>query len=156
MQDVLVLDQDFEHFVWDETQDVLVRDQDETETLCTLSEMKPIRDISTSWDGLKTETPRRRPHPCSKVLLVNLEKLPYCSSQPSLIQYWSLCVCLCGPGSTTGWLTPSVTVRLRWVQHFHHSRLQCQSSDLSWSSRRSRCRTQHQRRRVMSHCCLLS
>jgi len=47
----------------DETRDAQVRDRDETETLSTLSETRPRRDVSTSRDGLETETSRPRPHP---------------------------------------------------------------------------------------------
>jgi len=46
--------------------DLLDRDRDETETLSTLSKTRPRRDVSTSWDGLETETSRPRPHPCQK------------------------------------------------------------------------------------------
>jgi len=42
--------------------DLLGRDRDETETLSTLSETRPRRDVSTSRDGLETETSRPRPH----------------------------------------------------------------------------------------------
>jgi len=47
----------------DETRDAQVRDRDETETLSTLSETRPRRDVRTSRDGLETEMSRPRPHP---------------------------------------------------------------------------------------------
>ena len=40
------------------------------ETLSILSETRPRRDVSTSRDGLETETSRPRPHPCWRVLMM--------------------------------------------------------------------------------------
>ena len=60
-----------------------------------------------------------------------------------------VCVCLNGPGSAAGPLSPAATLRLWRVQHLHYSCVQCQSSCLSQSSRRSHRRAQYPRRRVI-------
>jgi len=46
----------------DEIRDAQVRDRDGTETLGTLVETRPRRDVGTSRDRLETETSRPRPH----------------------------------------------------------------------------------------------
>ena len=69
---------------------------------------------------------------------------------------YSSCLCgqglqhlsVCDPGFTARRLSPCAALWLRWVQHFHHSGVQCQPHRLPQSSRRNCCCTQHPWRRV--------
>ena len=84
--------------------------------------------------------------------LCNISFCVACAFVICVIKYLLTCICpsVCGLGYTARRLSPSTAVWLRRLQHLHHSCVQCQSNDVSQSSRRSRCCTQHQRRRVNS------